>query len=597
MVYELATRGSILVFSAQTNWARSIGSALLDRLDYARLSDEPIPESFRHAQDRAAPLAALAVAREWLGERSLIARLLERGIGVHYGRLPDAVREAIEEDFRARRISVMIATSTLAQGVNLPVRTVVFHSCWRSDEQTRTRLSAREYWNIAGRAGRAGEETEGTVIHIVASPSDASDLDFYLRHRASVEDVESTLYTYLSQLVEGRLSPQVVGDALDSEILAILAEEGEADLGSAMEDVLRSSLCNVQAVRNGAEVLPLARAFEQKARNIAAQVVDVPLRRVFSATGFSTASCEAMRQHIVESAERLTALFDDPTAESQKGVLQTIIANITTLEEMADANGYAGDFGELVQQWVDGLTVSELADDMADGSSDDVARTIEQVLTYLLPWGCSAYLRIARAVLERDIPSSVSAIPAMLKYGVPNMEAAWIQGAGVRGRQLSIALAQRYRATDNPRTADAVRRWLSALDPEDLVTEYGAQPHIAAAAARAIFRSTRNHLLDAYETDSLLPYDVDIGVGRRALESGEVHSLKAGDRMSLIRDYASTINRNSVAVFYADRRIGYLPWQLSEVLAVEMDAGQQFPTEVIVQDGGTLRVRVDKIRS
>jgi helicase len=64
---------------------------------------------------------------------------------------------------------VVIATSTLAQGVNLPVRTVIVHSASRYNEEIDRQepIKAREYWNIAGRAGRAGEETHGTIIHIV----------------------------------------------------------------------------------------------------------------------------------------------------------------------------------------------------------------------------------------------------------------------------------------------------------------------------------------------------------------------------------------------------------------------------------------------
>ena len=83
--------------------------------------------------------------------------MLRSGIAIHHGQLPDAVRRGVESDFRARRYSVIVATNTLAQGVNLPIRTVIVHSSgrWLADEARYERLSARDYWNIAGRAGRA----------------------------------------------------------------------------------------------------------------------------------------------------------------------------------------------------------------------------------------------------------------------------------------------------------------------------------------------------------------------------------------------------------------------------------------------------------
>jgi len=576
VAYELAPRGPTLLFCAQTNWARSVGAALLDRIDYGRLSDESIPAPFRPAADRVEALASLPVAREWLGDSSLVARLLERGIGLHYGRLPDAVREAIEEDFRDRRLDVLIATSTLAQGVNLPVRTVVFHSCWRTDRETRTRLTAREYWNIAGRAGRAGEETEGTVIHLVTSPNDRRDLDFFLARRRSVEEVESSLFAYLVQLMNQRISPDAVGEALDSEILAILAEEGADDLHDVLQGILDSSLCGIQADRHRVPIRPLVGALEAAATRIAAQVTDPALRRIYSATGLATASCEAIRTHVADHMDELQSSFVAGTPESQREALRLIVDGLVGIAEMAEANGYPGDFVELVERWIEGRSVSELATLTTEDEPDELARVIEQVLTYLLPWGSSAYLRIARVIVGVDVPQVIAVIPAMLKYGVPNAEAAWVQGAGIRGRQLSIDLAQRFRSTDQPRTPGTLRRWLARLDPDDLIDQFGVQPAVAASAARAILRSTRSDLLNQYEAGTLLPRRVTISASRAARESGVLDDLPPGSDVALVRDLGSPVNRNSIAVEAMGQRVGYLPWEVSEVLAVEMDAGREF---------------------
>jgi replicative superfamily II helicase len=141
------------------------------------------------------------------------------------------VRNAIEEDFRNRRLAVLAATTTLAQGVNLPVRTVIIHSVWRFDEDTeaRIRLPARDYWNIAGRAGRAGEETEGTIIHIVSSPQDRDDFAYYRSVRGDVEPVMSALYELLVDLIDERISSEDAAKKLDAELLALLVEEAATD--------------------------------------------------------------------------------------------------------------------------------------------------------------------------------------------------------------------------------------------------------------------------------------------------------------------------------------------------------------------------------
>ena len=82
-----------------------------------------------------------------------ITSWLESRIGVHYGNLPDMVRNAVETDFRQRNLPVLIATNTLAQGVNLPVRTVIIHSCNRYDniDDSIERIPARDYWKRLAR--------------------------------------------------------------------------------------------------------------------------------------------------------------------------------------------------------------------------------------------------------------------------------------------------------------------------------------------------------------------------------------------------------------------------------------------------------------
>ncbi len=163
LAYRLADEGVVLVFCAQTNWAESVAKALREAIELREVSQQPIPPFFNPKM----LTRSLIVAREWLGKEHLVTQALERGIALHHGRIPERVREAIEKDLRANRYRVVIATNTLAQGVNLPVRTVIIHSCWRAqDAGTRERISVRDYWNIAGRAGRAGMETEGLIIHL-----------------------------------------------------------------------------------------------------------------------------------------------------------------------------------------------------------------------------------------------------------------------------------------------------------------------------------------------------------------------------------------------------------------------------------------------
>ena len=159
LAYEFVKTGPVLMFCAQTNFAESCAKALADRIELAELTGETAPDCFTRSRYPSADIAAA-----WLGGDDPITKMLRVGVAVHHGRLPDAVRRAVEDDYRSGRIKVLAATTTLGQGVNLPVRTVLVHSVRRRDEDNNeTRISARDYWNIAGRAGRAGFKTTASL--------------------------------------------------------------------------------------------------------------------------------------------------------------------------------------------------------------------------------------------------------------------------------------------------------------------------------------------------------------------------------------------------------------------------------------------------
>jgi len=97
--------------------------------------------------------------------------LLGRGIAVHHGGLLPIVKEVVEILFAQTLVKVLFATETFAMGLNLPTRTVVFSGYRKHDGHTFRNLLPGEYTQMAGRAGRRGLDTVGSVI-IVAPGGD-----------------------------------------------------------------------------------------------------------------------------------------------------------------------------------------------------------------------------------------------------------------------------------------------------------------------------------------------------------------------------------------------------------------------------------------
>jgi superfamily II RNA helicase len=93
-----------------------------------------------------------------------LSRFVRHGIGVHHAGMLPRYRRLVERLAQAGLLKVVCGTDTLGVGVNVPIRTVLFTGLSKYDGQRTRLLTAREFHQIAGRAGRAGFDTAGSVV-------------------------------------------------------------------------------------------------------------------------------------------------------------------------------------------------------------------------------------------------------------------------------------------------------------------------------------------------------------------------------------------------------------------------------------------------
>jgi len=96
--------------------------------------------------------------------RKTLSRLVRHGIGVHHAGMLPKYRRLVEQLAQAGLLKVICGTDTLGVGINVPIRTVLFTALTKYDGVRTRHLNAREFHQIAGRAGRAGYDTTGTVV-------------------------------------------------------------------------------------------------------------------------------------------------------------------------------------------------------------------------------------------------------------------------------------------------------------------------------------------------------------------------------------------------------------------------------------------------
>ena len=93
-----------------------------------------------------------------------LSRLVRAGIGVHHAGMLPKYRRLVEQLAQRGLLRVICGTDTLGVGINVPIRTVLMTALTKFDGVRMRQLNAREFHQIAGRAGRAGYDTAGTVV-------------------------------------------------------------------------------------------------------------------------------------------------------------------------------------------------------------------------------------------------------------------------------------------------------------------------------------------------------------------------------------------------------------------------------------------------
>ena len=150
----------VLVYCSLRSSVETLGRLILKNIEHKLLP--PLKAVNQHT------LEVMAVGAEWLGEEHPAVACLAYGIALHHGGLPRPFLNEIESLLRSRECPVIIASPTLAQGLNLSASVLLIPSIWRNGRI----IPSAELANVSGRAGRAFVDVEGLILHIVYEPSD-----------------------------------------------------------------------------------------------------------------------------------------------------------------------------------------------------------------------------------------------------------------------------------------------------------------------------------------------------------------------------------------------------------------------------------------
>ena len=161
------SRRSVLISVMQ--WINGYADDFLKLLDDV-WAGEDVPRYFdpptAGSDDEAVYRECLASCEDYFGLESREYRLLEKGIALHHGQMPGLLSRLIVELIERRIVQVVLATSTLSEGINLPFETILIPSIRRAGSV----ITREEFGNLVGRAGRPGFGTEGRALVLLPGP-------------------------------------------------------------------------------------------------------------------------------------------------------------------------------------------------------------------------------------------------------------------------------------------------------------------------------------------------------------------------------------------------------------------------------------------
>jgi superfamily II RNA helicase len=197
-------------------------------------------------------------------------QMLRAGVGVHHAGLIPVLKAFIEDLFNANKIKVLFATETLAAGVNMPAKTTVISTVTKRINSEVIKLKTSQLLQMAGRAGRRGKDTEGTVIimrnrfedakvghKILVSPIDGIKSHFKTSYGLTVKLLETKNIDECRALIERGFGAYLLQQKLVKQEKNDIKEEIE----------LYRSVLQKYSLKTARDYLKTARRLEKERRN------------------------------------------------------------------------------------------------------------------------------------------------------------------------------------------------------------------------------------------------------------------------------------------------------------------------------------------
>ena len=528
-------QGTTLVFIPQKRQIEPFGKVLLEALKIQKSlaqANNKVFEITCPPETEGIRQRCKKIIESEMGTDSLLINFLNNGFLVHHGGLPQRVRVAIEDLVRANGIRLIVATSTLAQGVNLPIKTVLVKGLRHGYNIPVNPLA---FWNICGRAGRAGKENEGQVLFCIDQTVPHHQRSRYEKDINTVLDTleQATVISATRSLLKlivnkwQKTHPQINVaklciylaknsydwvdkesrseirnwiDRLDGHLLA-LSEELNFDPATPnrLQEILEGSLLFIQLRNNPDTQISMRLATEI----LYSRIQYIRTRYPFSTTrkrlyklGLPLSDCEIIenqRDELYELFNEAISWYDWNT-EKRFNLLLCISQFVLKLNGIRP-KVVPEQWSNILSFWLKGISAVKMVENnkikLFTSDSNELSKILEDICGYRLTWGVNSilnYLKIISEEREESLPLICSYFSSMFKYGLNNPVAICIMPYVDWMRDLALIAAKICpHSIEHP---EEIIWWFKNLTEEDL-TAYEIEDTIAKKII-----SARDHFLN-----------------------------------------------------------------------------------------------------
>jgi replicative superfamily II helicase len=403
---------------------------------------------------------AVSNIREYIHNDYYLADLLLKGVAFHHGKLPQLIRNVVEDLYKSEEIKNVFCTSTLLEGVNMPTQNVFI-----LDNRNSTKpLESIDFWNLSGRAGRLAKELEGNIFCIQSNDFEWENKEIFKKEKINIEPTILNKIDKNLQKIEKILqSRDISGTNTEKEILEYIVNIIKID-SLEIDSNYKSPIITKLIDKNKDRIIELAKSKTEN-YEIPKFILDYNQTINFDVQN-------KVYKHLVQTKKTLPSNnINHPTClqilESFYGLYEWDKAE-KKLQNKNSLTYYA----VLMKEWINGFSLNQIINKTIDWKSsnnkdirvnfdkyvpfdkqnkahinitiEEIIDDIEYILRFLLEKYFNNYYQILVKVLGENNAGENWA--TLLEYGTQNRIVISLQNIGF-SRNTSLKIYQHHRNT------------------------------------------------------------------------------------------------------------------------------------------------------